>query len=109
MCIGAPCTLSTTCQARLPALQVSDRVSATDEPCIVKTKQLMEGIEGVVSLAQGVVHWSPPQRAIDAAVKAAGSPVAHSYGPAQGMPALRDALHSKVEHENGLTNVGALC
>lgn len=37
--------------------QVSRRVQATDPPVIVKTKQLMAGREGVLSLAQGVVHW----------------------------------------------------
>ena len=81
-------------------------MQATDEPCIVKVKQLMEGVEGVVSLAQGVVHWSPPQRAMDAAIEAASTTAAHSYGPAQGMPALREALKHKVEQENGLKNVG---
>lgn len=37
-------------------VQVSERVQATDAPCIVKTKQLMQGVEGVLSLAQGIVH-----------------------------------------------------
>jgi hypothetical protein len=32
-------------------------VLATDPPVIVKTKQMMAGREGVLSLAQGVVHW----------------------------------------------------
>lgn len=33
--------------------QVSERVLATDAPVIVKTKQLMAGASGVLSLAQG--------------------------------------------------------
>jgi len=37
--------------------QVSERVLSTDPPVIVKTKQLMAGHTGVLSLAQGVVHW----------------------------------------------------
>jgi hypothetical protein len=41
--------------------QVSERVLATDPPVVVKTKQLMAGREGVLSLAQGVVHWWGPQ------------------------------------------------
>ena len=86
-------------------LQASSRVLATDKPVIVMTKQLMEGVEGIVSLAQGVVHWSPPQRAVDKAVALAATPAAHSYGPAQGMPELRNALRSKVAEENGLHNV----
>jgi hypothetical protein len=35
--------------------EVSQRVRDTDAPCIVKTKKLMEGVEGVVSLAQGML------------------------------------------------------
>jgi aromatic aminotransferase len=96
-------------QLRHWSLQASARVQATDEPVIVKTKQLMEGVEGVVSLAQGVVHWSPPQRALDAAVAMAATPAAHRYGPAEGMPALRQALKDKVARENGLHNVRACC
>ncbi len=33
--------------------QTSERVNSTDDPVIVKTKQLMSGTEGVISLAQG--------------------------------------------------------
>lgn len=93
---------------------MSERVLATDEPCIVKTKQMMEGVADVVSLAQGVVHWTPPQAALDAARDAAGSAAAHAYGPAQGSPELRAALRDKVAAENGLHNVrppktGSVC
>jgi aromatic aminotransferase len=82
-------------------------VLATDEPCIVKTKQMMEGIDGVVSLAQGVVHWLPPQRALETAKEAAATAAVHAYGPASGYPALRQALVDKVAMENGLQNVCA--
>lgn len=88
-------------------LQVSERVLATDEPCIVKTKLMMQGIEGVVSLAQGVVHWLPPKSALDTAKQAAATAAVHSYGPASGYPALREALVEKVAKENGLQNVRA--
>lgn len=36
--------------------QVSERVLETDEPVIGKTKALMAGVEGVLSLAQGQQH-----------------------------------------------------
>ena len=97
--------LPSSAQVCAKRLQVSERVLATDEPCIVKTKQMMEGVAGVVSLAQGVVHWAPPQSALDAARDAAGSAAAHAYGPAQGSPVLRAALRDKVAAENGLHNV----
>ena len=41
-----PCILTT-------VVQVSERVLATDEPVIGKTKALMQGVDGVLSLAQG--------------------------------------------------------
>ena len=42
---------------RLEAImQVSERVLETDEPVIGKTKALMAGVEGVLSLAQGPHH-----------------------------------------------------
>ena len=86
-------------------MQVSERVIATDEPCIVKTKQMADGVEDVVSLAQGIVHWMPPDSALTAAMHLVKSPSASSYGPAQGMPALREALVAKISAENGLKGV----
>ena len=40
-------------RSRLPMIQVSRRVRATDAPVIGKTKALIAGVEGVRSLAQG--------------------------------------------------------
>ena len=40
-------------------MQVSERVLETDEPVIGKTKALMAGVEGVLSLAQGPQDASP--------------------------------------------------
>ncbi len=45
-------------------VQVSERVLATDEPVIGKTKALMEGVEGVLSLAQGPHHILTAEHAI---------------------------------------------
>lgn len=51
-------------------IQVSRRVIATDQPVIMKTKQLMARApagEQVLSLAQGNVHWQPPPAALEVA------------------------------------------
>ena len=60
--------------------------------------------EPVLSLAQGIVHWGPPQSAIDAAsaALASGDSAVHAYGPAHGDPALRAALYEKLATENGI-------
>lgn len=52
------------------SIQVSRRVIATDQPVIMKTKQLMARApagEQVLSLAQGIVHWQPPPAALEVA------------------------------------------
>jgi len=84
---------------------LSERVLATDAPCIGKTKQWAAGVEGVASLAQGVVHWAPPAAALDAVSAAIRTPGANSYGPTAGMPALREALVDKISKQNGLAGV----
>jgi hypothetical protein len=58
------CCPDASCTSSLSPLQVSARVLATDEPCIVKTKQLMAAHPGALSLAQGIVHWQPPPSAL---------------------------------------------
>lgn len=61
----------------------------------------------VMSLAQGIVHWQPPPAAMQAAADllAAGGPSVNGYGPAEGLPALREALRHKLATKNGLQGV----
>lgn len=83
---------------------VSRRMQATDTPCIVTMQQMMRGREGVLSLAQGIVHWSPPQSALEAAAASALDASTSLYGADDGLPELRTALKAKLAAENGLTN-----
>eukprot|EP00983_Pelagomonas_calceolata_P109883 1159608-Pelagomonas_calceolata.AAC.1 len=121
--------------------QVSHRVQKTDAPVIVNMKKLMASREDVLSLAQGIVHWSPPPQALQlcegfdcasseakqlallpvmvacdfiaklgnlrqaASAALAEDPSVHGYGPAEGLPALREALRAKIAKRNGLTQV----
>ncbi|KAI3437662.1 hypothetical protein D9Q98_000112 [Chlorella vulgaris] len=80
----------------------SERVRATDAPCIVKTKKLVATTPGTLSLAQGIVHWQPPPQALQMAVQMANDPAVSSYGADEGLPALRDALRRQVRQDNGL-------
>lgn len=90
-------------------VQVSDRVWQTDPPVIVKTKRMMAGRQGVLSLAQGIVHWPPPPSSLAAASHLIVSdPTLNAYGPAEGLPALREALRHKIRHKNGLHGVSML-
>jgi aspartate/methionine/tyrosine aminotransferase len=71
-----------------------------------KYAHLWETKGGIFSLAQGVVYWEPPQSCQDALIDALKQPhnLLHTYGPAQGIPELTQALEHKIAKENSLTN-----
>jgi len=83
---------------------VSKRILATDDPCIVSMQKMMAGKEGVLSLAQGIVHWKPPQSVGEAARKALEEDDTNSYCGDDGLVTLRTALSEKIKNENGLTS-----
>merc|ERR1712232_7230 len=83
----------------------SKRVRVTDDPCIVTMQKMLQGREGILSLAQGVVHWSPPSAVAEAVSAAASEPDSNQYGADAGLPALRAALKEKLHKENGLSGV----
>lgn len=87
---------------------LSKRVLATDNPCIVTMQEMMRGKEGLLSLAQGVVHWRPPPQAIAALTQASGEESISSYGDDDGLPQLREALSEKLKVENGLEGVDVM-
>jgi katanin p60 ATPase-containing subunit A1 len=61
---------------------------------------------GIFSLAQGVVYWEPPASCLRTLQEELSKPnnLLHTYGPAQGIPELTEALTQKIAQENGLTN-----
>jgi len=92
---------------------LSPRVLETLDPCVVLMKQLIgqyshlwQDKGGIFSLAQGVVYWEPPQTCQEALMEEISKPsnLLHTYGPAQGIPELTQALEEKIVQENALTN-----
>lgn len=103
---------------------VSSRIQGTLDPCVVLMKELIgqyahlwKNKGGIFSLAQGVVYWKPPGVVTTALVTAlqkdaqptddsssTAPPLLHTYGPDEGLPALRSAIQQKIKRENGLTN-----
>ena len=81
----------------------SSRIGSTDVPCIVQMQQMLRGKTDVLSLAQGIVHWSPPPAALEAAVSCVTEPATSLYGADDGLPELRTSLKAKLAAENGLT------
>jgi aromatic aminotransferase len=98
---------------------VSARIQSTLDPCVVLMKELIgkyahlwEDKGGIFSLAQGVVYWKPPATVHTALVQALqddndnanDAPLLHTYGPDEGLPALRQAIQQKIKRENQLIN-----
>ena len=65
-------------------------------------QRMLRGKEGILSLAQGVVHWQPPAAALSAVEELVYTPAVSAYGADDGLPELREALRQKLSEENGL-------
>ena len=96
-------------QASRPRL--SDRVRNTEPAHIEAVLSRYAGMHPKpANLAQGVAHWDPPLAALNEITQdedeRQGTGLAdssyHKYGPALGLPALREALIGKLMKENGL-------
>jgi len=94
--------------AKLPEVRPSKRVRMTDTPCIVTMQKMLKGKEGILSLAQGIVHWGPPPAVATAVAAAAGEPDTNAYGPDDGTAQLREALLEKLRNENKLEGVDVM-
>ncbi|GAB5354303.1 hypothetical protein AAMO2058_000107300 [Amorphochlora amoebiformis] len=86
----------------------SARIESTDVPCIVQMQHMLARYKdrpgGVASLAQGIVHWGPPEEAMEAAQKAISDSTMNLYGPVDGSPELKQAIQDKLESENNIRN-----
>ncbi|XP_052176162.1 aromatic aminotransferase ISS1 isoform X2 [Diospyros lotus] len=78
------------------------RALQTETPVMVQIQELIRGAKDAISLAQGVVYWQPPKRALDQAKELVWEPSVSRYGPDEGLPELREALTKKLREENNL-------
>lgn len=93
----------------------SNRVNETLDPCVVLMKQLIAKHQHlwtdkkILSLAQGVVYWTPSQAVTDAMVNAIQDPSSalHSYAPDEGLPELVSEIKLKLKRENNLPSKGS--
>ncbi|KAJ4909006.1 Pyridoxal phosphate (PLP)-dependent transferases superfamily protein [Raphanus sativus] len=85
-------------------MMLSRRTLGTDVPVMTQIRKLMAELTNPMSLAQGVVHWQPPEKALDKVKDIVWDPLVSSYGPDEGIPELRLALQNKLLHENNLSN-----
>ncbi|KAK1265139.1 Bifunctional aspartate aminotransferase and glutamate/aspartate-prephenate aminotransferase [Acorus gramineus] len=83
--------------------KLAKRALDTESPVMVKIQELIRGEKDVISLAQGVVYWQPPEQALDKVKEIVWDPVTSRYGVDDGLPELREALIEKLRRENKLT------
>jgi len=83
-------------------------ITRTLEPCIVKMQEMLRNVQPPpLSLAQGIVYWSPPDLAQTTALEAMRSPDVHGYGATYGLPELVDLLEAKLERDNHISTSDA--
>ncbi len=82
------------------------RMDAVQSPIIPVIAAMIRETPGTISLGQGVVHYGPPQAAVDAVRDALGSPessrLLHGYGDGSGYAPLVVAITAKLQAENGI-------
>ncbi|KAJ0008080.1 hypothetical protein Pint_29933 [Pistacia integerrima] len=82
--------------------KLARRAVETEMPIMVQIQELIRGAKNAVSLAQGVVYWQPPKKALEKVKELVWEPSVSKYGPDEGLPELRAALTKKLQKENNL-------
>ena len=83
-------------------LNTTSRMDAIQAPIIAVIGDLIRQHPGTISLGQGVVHYGPPQTALDAARAALPQPETHGYQDGAGIPQLVAAIEAKLRRDNGI-------
>ena len=71
-------------------------------PMIEVVGEMIRNHSGTISLGQGVVHYPPPEQALDQLSSFLSDQKNHLYQAFQGLPSLLDALTAKLRAENGI-------
>jgi len=82
--------------------RVRTRMDAVQDPVIAVIGALIRATPGTISLGQGVVHYGPPQPALDAIRRALDEPAVNEYDDGAGMPSLLHAIARKLASDNGI-------
>jgi aspartate/methionine/tyrosine aminotransferase len=77
-------------------------MDAVQAPIVPVIGGLIRQAPGTISLGQGVVHYGPPQAAMDAVRGALTDASTHEYQDGAGLPALVARLAEKLRAENGI-------
>ncbi|WP_127842574.1 pyridoxal phosphate-dependent aminotransferase [Actinomyces wuliandei] len=90
-----------------PASRVSSRLAAIAPSATLavdaRAKALKAAGRPVIGFGAGEPDFATPDYIVEAAVAAAKDPSCHKYSPAKGLPALREAIASKILRDCGYT------
>jgi aspartate/methionine/tyrosine aminotransferase len=86
----------------MQAVRLHTRMDAVQAPIVAVVGDLIRQVPGTISLGQGVVHYGPPQSALDSAREALADPETHSYQDGAGNRPLLDAIAHKLGRDNGI-------
>ncbi len=77
-------------------------MDAVQAPIVPVVGDMIRKTPGTISLGQGVVHYGPPQAAVDAVRRSLDDPDIHGYQDGAGLPPLVDGIAEKLRDENGI-------
>jgi len=86
----------------MQTVRFQTRMDAVQAPIVPVIGGIIRQVPGTISLGQGVVHYGPPQAAIDAVRGALTDASTHEYQDGAGLPALVEQLAAKLRAENGI-------
>jgi aspartate/methionine/tyrosine aminotransferase len=86
----------------MQTVRVHTRMDAVQAPIVAVVGDLIRQVPGTISLGQGVVHYGPPQAAVNVAREALANPDTHSYQDGAGNRALVGAIEHKLQRDNGI-------
>jgi aspartate/methionine/tyrosine aminotransferase len=80
----------------------ASRMDTVQSPIIPVVGELIRDNPGTISLGQGIVYYPPPPEVALFLSKFLAHPQNHQYQAVQGIPALRDAIATKLQSFNGI-------
>ncbi|XZN90950.1 MAG: pyridoxal phosphate-dependent aminotransferase [Microcoleus sp.] len=78
------------------------RMESVQSPIIPVVGELIRQNPGTISLGQGVVFYNPPPQSLAKIPEFLANPDNHKYKAVEGIPALQDAIATKLKADNGI-------
>jgi aspartate/methionine/tyrosine aminotransferase len=86
----------------MQTVKIQSRMDGVQTPIVQVVGDLIRQVPGTISLGQGVVHYGPPQAAVNIAREAIANPDTHAYQDGNGNRALIGAIEHKLARDNGI-------